>query len=314
MPSRKRSRAIRTIFLSKKMLPLSLDEQVNVVLSPAFYWFREAVLPAKNTTQAKKLAPSYFDAILPEGEYEYMAVAKTEAFWLFAYNPDLIAEALHDAGLRPNQIEAVYFAQTECFDLAQPHQINADAVLVVNEGVVSVVASRYVEAETSIESYLNATPRSRHKVHIALFRSKWLDEKQLGRFTLVAVLLMAVYLINFVQLRYQYKQQLIREAALKAHYKLPETSFQLKSMINSLEGKQRRQLHLRTVFKQILHLPLKKGDALVSLLITEKKADLQFLLAAPKHAEAITSALEKFSRVTSPRVKDNILYVSIAYE
>lgn len=314
MPSRKPAKAVRTIFLSKKMLPLSVEEHVNIVVSPAFYWFREVVLPAKNAAQAKKLAPAYFDAIVPEGEYEYMAVAKTESFWLFAYNPDMIAEALHDAGLRPNQVEAVYLAQTECHDLPRAFRINDEAALIANEGSVNVVASRYVETEASIETYLNATPRSRQKVNIALFRSGWLDEKQLGRFTLLAIVLMAVYLGNFVQLRYQYKQQLVREAALQEHYKLPETSFQLQSMINSLEGKQRRQLQLRGIFRQIVQLPLEEGDALTSLLMTEKKADLQFLLQEPKHAEAIKSALEKFSKVASPRVKDNILYVSIAYE
>lgn len=308
------SKTFKTVFVSKKMLPVSYDEPLVLVLSPAFYWFREVVLPAKNVQQAKKLAPSYFDTVIPEGEYDYMAIAHNDRFWLFAYDHNVIAEALDDAGIRPSQVHAVYFAQTECRDAQEPLRINDDAVLVVNEGVASVVNARYVDAKTSIDSYCASHARSRHKVPISLFRSGILDEKQIGRLTLVAVLLLAVYLVGYIQLRSQYRQQLVKAAALKEHYKLPETSFQLKSLMRSLEGVQTRQLRLRHIFKQLTQLPLQKGEAVLSLSLEAKKGALQIALTDPKRAEELKRALEKFVRVTSAKIKDKTFYVSVAYE
>jgi len=296
------------------MLPVSEEGMVDVVLSPAFYWFREQVLPAKNAQQAKKLAPAFFDAIIPEGTYEYMAIPHRDAFWLFAYDPALIAEVLADKGLKPTQVRAVYFAQLECKGLETALKIDDAQILVDNEGVLSVLPARYAEAAETVESYCAKTPRSRYKVNISLFRSGLLDEKQLGRLTVIAIAFLAVYLAGFLQLRSQYKQQLVREYALKEHYKLPETSFQLKSLLNSLEGRRKRQLALRKTFKKLTQLPLQKGEAVTKLLLKPKQAELTVALSEPKRAEAIKAALAQFARVTSARVKDKTFYVSIAYE
>lgn len=314
LQSKRPAKMIRTLFLSKRMLPVSIDEPLAVVLSPAYYWFREVVLPAKSVLQAKKLAPSYFDTIIPEGEYEYMAIARNDAFWLFAYDQKAIAEALADAGIKASQVRAVYFAQTECIETDTPLRINENAVLAVNDGVVSVVNSRYVEAINDIESYCGTHARSRHKVNISLYRSGVLDKKQIGQMTLVAVVLLAVYLANYIQLRAQYRQQLLKAYALQEHYKLPETSFQLKSLMHSLEGRRERQLKLRTVFRQLTLLPLQKGEAVAALTLDVKKGSLKISLTDPKRAETLKAALEKFVHVTSAKVKDNIMYASIAYE
>jgi len=308
------AKRLQTVFLSKKMLPLALDEPVSVVLSPAYYWFREVVLPAKNALQAKKLAPAYFDSVIPAGHYEFMAIAQKESFWLFAYDPVVIAEAISDAGLRPSQVHAIYFAQTECFKMEEPKQVNPETILVANEGHVSTVSSRYAVAQEQIDGYLNRMARSRNKVAVSLYRSGWLSDRQLGRMTLIAVILLAFYFGNFLQLRSQYKQQLLKEQTLKSHYKLPETSFQLKSLIRSLEGIKKQQVKLRSVFRHITLLPISKTEAVTSLAMDTKKADLQILLDTPKRADELKAAIEKFARIVSAKVKDNTFYVSIAYE
>ncbi len=305
---------IKTVFVTKPMLPPAVNEPVYVVLSPAFYWFREEVLPARNAAQAKKLAPSFFDTVIPEGSYEYFAIAKGEAFWLFAYDPAAIAEYLDDIGLKPARIKAVYFAQTECSDTDVALRIDDDTSLISVDGVMSVVSSRYAPAETTVEEQCEKTPRSRHKVPVSLYRSTFLDERKVFRLTAVAVAFLAVYLGNFLLLRYQYRQQLVREATLKAHYRLPETSFQLKSLMRSLEGRQARQLRFRKRFKQLTKLPLQRGEAVKSLRIDMKKADLVIALLQPKRAEVLKDALQKQGRITAAKVKDKTFYVSVAYE
>lgn len=296
------------------MLPISPDESVNVVLSPAYYWFREVVLPAGNAQQAKKLAPSYFDSVIPAGAYEYLAIAQKEAFWLFAYDPVLIAEAISDAGLRPSQVHAIYFAQTECTKMQAPKRINEETILIINDGHIGRVSSRYAQADEDIDTFLNQNARSRYKIPVSLYRSGWLSDKQLSRLTLIAVAATLIYAINYFQLRAQFNQQELKVQTLRKLYKLPETSFQLESLIRSLEGRKARQLKLRHVFRQLTLLPLRKGEAVTQFSMDEKKAQLQITLEDAKRADTLKAELEKFARVASSQVKEKIYYVSIAYE
>lgn len=313
-PGGQEAKRLKALFLSKMMLPISPDETVNVVLSPAYYWFREVVLPASNAQQAKKLAPSYFDSVIPGGAYEYMAIAQKEAFWLFAYDPALIAEAISDAGLRPSQVHAIYFAQTECARMRSPKQIDDETMLIVNEGHIGRISSRYAHADGDIDTFLNQNARSRFKVPISLYRSGWLSEKQLGRLTLIAAAVTLVYTIDYLHLRSQFNQQELKAQTLRKHYKLPETSFQLESLMRSLEGRKARQMKLRGVFRGLTLLPLRKGEVVTQLTMDEKKAQLQITLEDAKRADLLKAALEKFARVASSQVKENIYYVSIAYE
>lgn len=305
-------RAVKTLFISKKMLPVAVDEPVNVVLAPSYYWFREAVLPAKTAQQAKKLAPSFFDGIIAEGEYEYMAVPHDERFWLFAYDPQMIADALLDAGLKRGQVRAIYFAQLECGLLDAPVRINEQEILVANDGVLGVLSMQYSNAAGSVEALCAQSPRSRHKVSVNLYRTGWLDEKQLARLTVVAVVFLGLYLGDYLINRHQYKQQLIYEQTLKERYRLPETSFQLDSLQRSLNAKASRQMRLRKVFKQLTQLPLQPEEGLLQLDLSEKKADVQIALVDPKRAEPLKAYLQQHARVASAKVKDNIFYVSLS--
>lgn len=300
--------------MSKKMMPVSLTEPLIIILSPAFYWFREAVLPAKTAAQARKLAPAFFDTILPEGDYDFVAIMHNEAFWLFAYDPDMISEALHDAGIKPAQVRGIFFAQTEFSQMTQPLTINEETVLTVNEGVVSAVSSRYVAAQESADAYCNQHARSRHKIPISLYRSGMLDAKQVNRLTLIAILFLGLYLGNYLQLRAQFKQQLVKANAIAELYKLPATSFQRESLTRSLEDRQARQLAWRKVFKSLDQLRLEDGEAMEVLAMDARKGQLTFSLADPKRAEALKRDLQRFVRVTADKVKDKKLYVSVAYE
>ena len=293
---------------------MAVEEPVDVILSPAFYWFREEVLPARNASQAKKLAPSFFDTLLPEGMYEYMAVSRNEKFWLFAYDSAEIAEHLSDIGLKPSRIRAVYFAQTECYATETPLKVDDATSLAVVDDVVTLVAAKYAPAEETVQAYCARTARSRHKAGVSLYRSGLLDERQVGKLIAIAVAFLAVYFGNYMLLRHQYKQERIRAYALRQRYHLPETSFQLKSLVRSLESKEARQLRFRHRFKQLTQLPLEAGEAVTKMSFEGRKADLVITLAVPKHAEAIKNALQKNGRVTSAKVKGKIFHVSVVYE
>ena len=64
---------LTTLFLDKEAQPVNVQGKIDLILSPSLYWFRAESLPVKTVFQARKLAPSVFDAIIPEGTYSYHA-------------------------------------------------------------------------------------------------------------------------------------------------------------------------------------------------------------------------------------------------
>jgi hypothetical protein len=316
LPTRpqKRSSRTRPILLDKDALPVNIEGKVDIILLPSLYWFREEVLPAKNTQQAKKLAPSLFDAVIPEGVYSYHAQKRGDGFWLFAYDELQIASSISDAGLRPSQVQSIYFAQNECAELQIPLEIDSEQVLVNNEGVLCILPSRYVDKKRSVEDFLRDLKLSKEKVSVNLFKNSLLDEKQINYLTAIVIIFIIIYTAAFLMEKHHYKQILIKEHALVEHYGLPETSFQLEGLKSSLENKQKRQIKIRKKLKELFEVPLKNNEYIKSFEASMKKVSYEIVMNDAKRAEAIKKILQKNIKITSAKVKNKIFYVSGSYE
>ncbi len=309
-----KSNPYKTLLLTDKMLPLNIEHKLNIVLSPSLYWFREEVLPAKNESMAKNLAPSFFDSVIDDGEYEYMAIARGDKYWLFAYSNSRIMQALDDAGITAAQVHAIYFAQTECLDTDEPLSVDEHNSLVSFEGSVCIVPKQYTESFRTVDDFCSSHPRSRHRVGVNFYSSGMLSERQLFSLTIIAIVFVGLYLADFLLLKHQLKQQRIQELALKEHYNLPKTSFELKSLMSRLKQKEQDQQLLRERFRHILKLPLKKGESVLNLKFTPKKVDLQIALKEASRAEILKNYLEKSGKIMNPKVKNKIFFVSLSYE
>ena len=310
----KPSSKIKILFLGKESVPMPVDGKVDIILLPSLYWFREEILPAKNPQQAKKLAPSLFDAVIPEGIYNYHAQKHKDAFWLFAYDESQIAASISEVGLRPGQIQNIYFAQNECAELQSPLEIDGSHVLVNNEGVLCMLPSHYVSESVPVEDFLVNMKPSKQKVSVNLFKNSLIDEKRINYLTAIAIVFIIIYTASFLIEKYYYKQILIKERTLTEHYDLPQTSFQLDSLRNSLENRQKRQINMRKKLKNMFKLPMKKGEYVRKFDVDMKKVSYEIVMNDSGRAEAIKRILQKNIKITSAKVKNKIFYVSGSYE
>jgi hypothetical protein len=316
LPTRPERASSKTklIFLDKDSLPMSVEGKVDIVLMPSLYWFREEILPAKNPQQAKKLAPSLFDAVMPEGAYSYHAQKHGDAFWLFAYDESQIAASISEAGLRSSQIQNIYFAQNECAELQSPLRLDENHVLVNNEGVLCMLPSYYVSESIPAEDFLVDMKLSKQKVNVNLFKNSLIDEKQISYLIAIAIVFIIVYTTALLIEKHHYKQMLIKEHALVEHYDLPQTSFQLDGLRNSLENRQKRQISMRKKLKEMFKLPMKKGEYVKKFDIGMKKVSYEIVMNSAVRAEAIKQLLQKNIKITSAKVKKKTFYVSGSYE
>ncbi len=307
----KTKKGLKTLFIDKETVYNATDERLNIILSPSYYWFKSEKLPVKYVSQAQSLAPSQFDTVIPTGDYKYMAIKKEDLFWLFAYNEALIVQKLKNLNIKPSQIEAFYFAQNEFEALSVPVEVDDEKVLVKNDGVISMMPRSYVDETTKLESSIDNIVLSKHKVNLNLFQNNVLDEKWIYRFSAVSIAFIILFLASYLILKSDLKKQRTQQYTLTKKYELPQTSFQLKSLMRSLTSKESRQIKLRHDLKALFSLKLQKGEYVKKFEMKEKSAQYEIVLNEPKNAERIKKSLEKTFKISSAKVVDQIFYIGV---
>lgn len=306
---------VRTVFLEKGGEPVTADDNVDVVLGPSFYWFREKMLPAKTVSAAKKLAPSVFDAIIPPGEYTYSVIRQKDGnYWLFAFDEAAVTAALKDAGLRGGNIRNVYFAQTECLPLERPLRIGTQRVLTEADGVVTLLPAGYAGETAEPADFFAARARSEHRIAINLYRSDLLDKSSVRSLTAVAAAFALIYGVNAVMAMQQLGTVEARQETIDNTYHLPQTSFERDGLVGALEKKQQRQLRLREKAKALFALAPANGGYLQSLTLSTQKASLSFVLGDEKDADALKKRLASIIRIGSDKRNGKTWTVEGTYE
>ncbi len=312
LPINSRSRKrLKILFLDRETQYSGADERLHIILSPSYYWFKQEALPVKYVSQAQTLAPSQFDSIVPEGSYKYAVVKKENAFWLFAYDEARIAEKLKELGIKPSQIEAFYLAQNEFYKLEFPVELAENRVLVQNDGVVSVMPRAYVDTVKNLETVLDQMTLSKHRVSLNLFQNSVLDEKWIYRFSAISIVFIVLYLTSYLLLKSDLKELRTEQYALTQQYELPETSFQLKSLMRSLTSKEDRQLALRRHLKKLFSLQLPNGDYVKKFEFNAKGAQYEIVLSDVQHAQKIKEWLQKEFTIKSAKVVDKTFYIGV---
>jgi hypothetical protein len=101
------------LLIHKNMNPIiSLENSIDIILTPQFYTFIREELDLKFNYQAKQIAESLFDDYLKNNqEYQYH-VYKCHDRWCFiAYNINEIDTFLESVGIEKHRVSKIYFAQ-----------------------------------------------------------------------------------------------------------------------------------------------------------------------------------------------------------
>ncbi|MEF3192526.1 MAG: hypothetical protein K6347_08310 [Campylobacterales bacterium] len=112
------------------------QEKCVLILLPGLYWAKKVSLPVTKASQARFFAASFFDGILPEGDYEYEAFGENGVFVVVAFSRQEIREAIERHGIEPSHIEAIFFAQSELKGNLLPLDLGNNFALVEYDGAV----------------------------------------------------------------------------------------------------------------------------------------------------------------------------------
>lgn len=232
-------------------------KKVDIILSPALYWVKKVSLPVKYLRDVKKLLPSLFEDILPEGIYSYSAYKSGEDFFIFAYEDKKIIDLLAQYGINIADISSLYFAQNFASSLKKPLSINGMQALYVKDEILLVAPLSWFDTLEPLD--IQGVTLINHTITLQQF-GHIINNSSLYK---IAATLASLALIVGVEIFItQAKSESILEAKDKlfANYKLQSTMMQNRSTLAKYEKIHKLQSDLREYISYFLKMRLAKGE------------------------------------------------------
>lgn len=296
----------KTIFLDPSMDKVHVEEKVNIILSPSLYWVKKISLPVKYIREVKKLLPSLFEDILPEGHYSYYAYKEGDEYIVFAYEDKIILELMAEKGISFSSVVNVYFAQSEFCSLDDAYTINDKQTLMVKDGIVIVVPSYWVKETKTLR--LDDLKPSKQIIVLQQFNHIF---KKSSFYKIGFVLLFLIVIIFGEWLIIRYKTSTIanQRSAVFAKYDLKPTMMQNKAINTELHGIYEKQTKLREYIRYFLKLHLAKSEK-ISYIGFDSKV-LTVIMEGVTDSKKIAQALERKGIHAKTELKNSVLTLEI---
>ncbi len=250
------------LLLHKRLDRVRKASKYDLMLSPQFYIVTRQKIPVKYAFQAKKLAPSILDDLLPaDDNYEYEVKRDGDSWLFFAYSPKEIEEFLKSCcNIPAHRIGKIYFADQLREVLKKlPIGIDEENALTLVDNLATIVPRSMLQSDR----YARFTSKLRPK-HSYSFKHtrKRVEDSKVSRTTVVVASLLALLALFFFLDGYGYKRAIAKEEA--SLDKLYEENPQLRSKLvresiqEKYEGIEKRERSIRNLLDSFSQLTSKK--------------------------------------------------------
>ena len=124
---------------------ISLENSIDIILTPQFYTFIREELDLNFSYQAKQIAGALFDDYLDNSqEYQYH-VYKCDSRWcFFAYNINEIDIFLESVGIEKHRVSKIFFAQQLLYEVDFPILLDEKSVLDNIDDVITFIPRQLI--------------------------------------------------------------------------------------------------------------------------------------------------------------------------
>jgi len=261
------------LFIDKQSnIAVASDKKYHIVLSPTLYWIKREKLPLKYIYEVKKIAPTLFEEVLPEGEYSFYVYKEEDAFILFAYKDRELLDLLEEKGITSTNIATISFAQTALVDDGAV-EVNDTEVIIKKDGLVISLPSSWFPEKKPLKEV--ALKPANYTIHLEQF-SHFIDRKTLYKLGIILFLFICIVAAEY----YYYSKSLMQitqqKEALFKEYKLKPTVMQNEAILQSYKKVAQQQTKLRKRLDDVLHANLKKGEKLTAVQYKKGVLELTF--------------------------------------
>ncbi len=298
------NRKKKTLFIYKNMPKMGNLGNINILLSPEFYWIQKVKLPVKFTFQAKKFSNSVFEGLLPEGNYEYLIIKESDEFLFLAYDLEKLKEFLISKDIKIESVSKIYFTDLEKEFFKKPVDLG-EKVLIDIEGEATILNKKFIADTTLYPLNRNYTPKSTYAtIHTISFISK----KQI--YILSGITILATFL-NFIEaLRYNIELSKMNKSYQKfiEESKLPTSSYQLDSIHNKYKNIDKKQKKIREVTTKIIKTITKYDGIIEEFDLKDGKVTI---LVSAKNNSIYNSIKAELGKIGTKQIMNNILHIKV---
>jgi hypothetical protein len=284
----------KSIFLDPHAQKFVVDEKVNVILSPSYYWVKKLTLPVKYVRDAKKLLPSIFEDVLPEGNYNYSVYKKGDFFFAFAYDDKVILDALEEKGVAFSNVANVFFAQSELGFIEGAIKVNETQSIYFKDDILVLLPCCWIEESGSLD--LGAINPSNHSITLAQF-GHIIDNKSLYKIGTILSMLIVLVLIELLITNNKINELTSLKDNLFSKAKLQSTMLQNQAALKKYNKIHTKQMQLREYFSTILSFKLQAGESLNQIGLKNKNLSVEFSSLSEATIQKITN------RLTNKKIK-----------
>ncbi|MDX1294948.1 MAG: hypothetical protein R3302_01690 [Sulfurimonadaceae bacterium] len=281
---------VQTVYVDTHTPAVESDMMLDIILSPSLYWVKRQELPVRYLREVKKLLPSLFDEMLPEGTYSYSAFKENGHYLLFAYNDKAILDLLGKKGIKPSQVRKVYLAQSEFSVKERAVQVGDGYVLCEQEGIVVKLPAAFVDQSVPMD--LSAHKNSSYDVDLALY-AHIADRGSMVRFGGFIALLTLLFAFEWGIVAGKTSQLEAKRAALFEQYSLKSTMLQNEAILSRLESRFTMQNVLRQATAQLLALKLSDGEHLSHYTLEGERLKASLHLQSQQRADAVAAQFKR---------------------
>jgi len=304
------NKTYKILFLDPNSESVDVNEKLHVVLSPSLYWVKKLSLPITKLGEVKKLLPSIFEDVLPEGKYSFFVYKSPSDsdFFAFAYEDKKILDILNKKNISISNVQSVHFAQSELMNIEGAVKINKTQSLYIKDDILVLVPCCWIEEKSNL--HVENLKLSKHKINLTQF-GHIVDTKSLykigGILLVLLLLMMSELFINSIKTQniLDAKDELFEKNGLKP------TMFQNKALLDKFENLHVEQTSLRNAISAILELRLQAGEHITLLNLKNKTLVANFKIINQQSTSKIQKALKQKNIKFSMKTEDKNLHVEI---
>jgi len=288
---------------------IETDELLDIILTPSFYWVKRVELPVKYIHEVRRLLPSLFEDILPEGEYSYSAYRDGDAYMIFAYDDKAIVRALNEKGIKTAQINKVYLAQSEFGSIEKAIALGKDAVMLVQKGVLIKLPSHFSDETMMLD--LDRHKFSSHHIPLARY-SHIADKKSMTLFASFMLILILSLVAEWSIVHAKMQDTVSTRDELFETYALKSTMMQNQAILDQLEERYDRQSKIRKISASLFDVKLEKAEKMSYFDVTSGGVKATFNIASAQRAKAITSQLQQQGLLFTNKYRRGVLDLELS--
>ncbi|HFU75139.1 MAG TPA: hypothetical protein ENK66_02730 [Arcobacter sp.] len=261
-----------SIFLQKKRSYNNIGNNINIILSPEFYWVRVFDIPIESKKEALNSLPMLFEDFIDIDGYKFYIVKLEKYKYLgFAYNEENIKDIIKEAGIAVKKVQNIYFAQNEFSSLIQ----NDTPIIIENKNYlfkdqILVQLPESFQIDSADELKVSEIKLSSDYFILNNF-SKYISNKMAISLSLVILILSSLVFIKTLSIKNDITLYGEKIEDIKTQNELPPSLFQTKSILETLQKSEKKYLEFRKVLSYGINFKnISKGE-LVSIDTIGKK-------------------------------------------